>query len=169
MQFRGPVWVLKPLFDIRIVDRQFRYSLPVQQLSSNAEMLNCLTKCVERLPYKGGNYYVTSCTCTLLLISSINNGYIKWHSIKYWIFNMMKGHQWPNMDVHSMIMRVKQRFISWNKNCTMQKSSHLSKVFNLTFRVWSTTSKASRICVRYVSAKINDNIFCMCSREDRSV
>ena len=65
-------------------------------------------------------------------------------------------------------MSVKQRFINWNKNCTMQKSSHLSKVFNLTFRLRSTTSKASRICVRDVSAKINDNIFCMCSWEDRS-
>ena len=70
------------------------------------------------------------------------------------------------MDVVIMIMRVKQRFISWNKNCTMQKSSHLSKVFNLPFRLRSTTSKASRICVMDVSAKINDNIFCMCSRED---
>ena len=80
MQFRGPGLVHKALFDIQILDGLF--SLPVQQVSSNAEILNCLTKCVERLPLKRGNYYVTSCTCTLLLKSSINNGYIKWHSIK---------------------------------------------------------------------------------------
>ena len=48
----------------------------------------------------------------------------------------------------------------------MQKSSHPSKVFNLTFRLRSTTSKASRICVMDVSSKINDNIFCIYSRKD---